>query len=81
MAWWRQHLSPACLATGTVSAYMSVCHNLHVPKDTDVVFVEYRWVAISEDVWLLVLRKTNPSAKGDQRVVWELRCFHTTLGS
>ena len=27
---------------GTISSYMSVCHNIHIPKDVDVVFVEYR---------------------------------------
>lgn len=26
---------------GTISAYMSVCHNMHVPADADLVFVEY----------------------------------------
>ena len=26
---------------GTVSQYMSVCHNLHVPKTVDIVFVDY----------------------------------------
>ncbi|GAX77809.1 hypothetical protein CEUSTIGMA_g5252.t1 [Chlamydomonas eustigma] len=26
---------------GTVSGYMSVCHNMHVPKDVDIVLVEY----------------------------------------
>ena len=26
---------------GTLSSYMSVCHNLHIPKDADIVFVEY----------------------------------------
>eukprot|EP00195_Chlamydomonas_chlamydogama_P016102 CAMPEP_0202891718 /NCGR_PEP_ID=MMETSP1392-20130828/1712_1 /ASSEMBLY_ACC=CAM_ASM_000868 /TAXON_ID=225041 /ORGANISM="Chlamydomonas chlamydogama, Strain SAG 11-48b" /LENGTH=508 /DNA_ID=CAMNT_0049575555 /DNA_START=27 /DNA_END=1553 /DNA_ORIENTATION=+ len=26
---------------GTLSSYMSVCHNMHVPKDADIVFVEY----------------------------------------
>ena len=27
---------------GTVSSYMSVCHNIHVPREADIVFVEYR---------------------------------------
>ena len=27
---------------GTISSYMSVCHNIHIPKDVDIVFVEYR---------------------------------------
>ncbi|KAG1660750.1 hypothetical protein FOA52_010624 [Chlamydomonas sp. UWO 241] len=26
---------------GTVSSYMSACHNMHVPKDSDIIFVEY----------------------------------------
>uniref|UniRef100_A0A7S0S1A6 SGNH hydrolase-type esterase domain-containing protein n=1 Tax=Chlamydomonas leiostraca TaxID=1034604 RepID=A0A7S0S1A6_9CHLO len=26
---------------GTLSAYMSVCHNMHIPKDSDIIFVEY----------------------------------------
>lgn len=26
---------------GTLSVYMSVCHNVHVPKEADIIFVEY----------------------------------------
>lgn len=26
---------------GTVSQYMSTCHNVHVPKEADIIFVEY----------------------------------------
>ena len=34
--------SPLPAPEGTLSAYMSVCHNLHVPKNADLIFVEYR---------------------------------------
>ena len=27
---------------GTVSSYLSVCLKMHIPKDADIVFVEYR---------------------------------------
>ena len=30
---------------GTVSAYMSACHMMHVPRDVDLVLVEYRCLA------------------------------------
>ncbi|GFH13751.1 SGNH_hydro domain-containing protein [Haematococcus lacustris] len=26
---------------GALSAYMSACHNVHVPKSADIIFVEY----------------------------------------
>ncbi|KAG1658766.1 hypothetical protein FOA52_001308 [Chlamydomonas sp. UWO 241] len=26
---------------GTLSSYMSVCHNIHTPKDADIIFVDY----------------------------------------
>ena len=32
---------------GVVSSYMSVCHNMHIPKDVDIVFVEFRYGIIS----------------------------------
>jgi DNA polymerase alpha subunit B len=32
---------------GTISSYMSACHNLHVPKDADIIFVEYRRACLS----------------------------------
>ena len=33
---------------GTISSYMSVCHNIHIPKDVDIVFVEYRYVGAGQ---------------------------------
>lgn len=36
--------------SGTVSGYMSVCHTLHVPRDSDIIFVECEWVAF---IWLM----------------------------
>lgn len=46
---------------GTLSSYMSVCHNVHVPKDADIIFVEY---SINDD-WQVCAHHSLPRMSHD----------------